>query len=122
MQGLAFDAEGNFENWWTAADAKGLLKAAIRDDDPVLFFEHKFLYRNPKIKQEIPADDYIVPIGKAAVRREGSGVDPQPGLLVLTRHELPDGHAVGHLDPPRLHTQPMIRAGGGRPDRVGKAP
>ncbi|PYP83089.1 MAG: alpha-ketoacid dehydrogenase subunit beta [Blastocatellia bacterium AA13] len=55
----------------TPYDAKGLIKAAIRDDDPVLFFEHKLLYRNPKIKQEVPADDYIVPIGKAAVRREG---------------------------------------------------
>jgi len=55
----------------TPYDAKGLIKAAIRDEDPVLFFEHKLLYRNPKIKQEVPEDDYIVPIGKAAVRREG---------------------------------------------------
>ena len=55
----------------TPYDAKGLIKAAIRDDDPVLFFEHKLLYRNPKIKQEVPSDDYVVPIGKAAVRREG---------------------------------------------------
>jgi 2-oxoisovalerate dehydrogenase E1 component beta subunit len=55
----------------TPYDAKGLIKAAIRDDDPVLFFEHKLLYRNPKIKQEVPAEDYIVPIGKAAIRREG---------------------------------------------------
>jgi 2-oxoisovalerate dehydrogenase E1 component beta subunit len=55
----------------TPYDAKGLIKAAIRDDDPVLFFEHKLLYRNPKIKQEVPTEDYIVPIGKAAVRREG---------------------------------------------------
>jgi len=53
----------------TAYDAKGLLKAAIRDDDPVLYFEHKFLYR--RIKDEVPDEDYIVPIGKAAVRREG---------------------------------------------------
>ena len=53
----------------TAYDAKGLIKAAIRDDDPVLFFEHKFLYR--RIKEELPAEDYIVPIGKAAVRRTG---------------------------------------------------
>ena len=53
----------------TAYDAKGLIKAAIRDDDPVLFFEHKFLYR--RIKEELPPGDYIVPIGKAAVRREG---------------------------------------------------
>ena len=56
----------------TPYDAKGLIKAAIRDEDPVLFFEHKLLYRNPKIKQEVPAEDYIVPIGKAAVRRAGS--------------------------------------------------
>jgi pyruvate/2-oxoglutarate/acetoin dehydrogenase E1 component len=55
----------------TPYDAKGLIKAAIRDEDPVLFFEHKLLYRNPKIKQEVPAEDYIVPIGKAAVRRPG---------------------------------------------------
>ena len=54
----------------TAYDAKGLLKAAIRDDDPVLFFEHKFLYR--RIKDEVPDEDYIVPLGKAAIRREGT--------------------------------------------------
>jgi pyruvate/2-oxoglutarate/acetoin dehydrogenase E1 component len=54
----------------TAYDAKGLLKAAIRDDDPVLFFEHKFLYR--RVKDEVPDDDYIVPLGRAITRREGS--------------------------------------------------
>lgn len=55
----------------TPADAKGLLKAAIRDEDPVLFFEHKFLYR--RIKEEVPeGDDAIVAIGKAVVRRAGS--------------------------------------------------
>jgi pyruvate/2-oxoglutarate/acetoin dehydrogenase E1 component len=54
----------------TAYDAKGLLKAAIRDDDPVLFFEHKYLYR--RIKDDVPDDDYVVAIGKAAVRRVGS--------------------------------------------------
>jgi 2-oxoisovalerate dehydrogenase E1 component beta subunit len=53
----------------TAYDAKGLLKSAIRDNNPVLYFEHKFLYR--RIKEEVPAGDYTVPIGKAAVRREG---------------------------------------------------
>jgi pyruvate/2-oxoglutarate/acetoin dehydrogenase E1 component len=53
----------------TAYDAKGLLKAAIRDDDPVLYFEHKYLYR--RIKDEVPDDDYIVPLGKAILRREG---------------------------------------------------
>ena len=53
----------------TAYDAKGLLKSAIRDNNPVLFFEHKFLYR--RVKEELPVEDYTVPIGKAIVRREG---------------------------------------------------
>jgi 2-oxoisovalerate dehydrogenase E1 component beta subunit len=53
----------------TAYDAKGLLKSAIRDNNPVLFFEHKYLYR--RVKEELPSDDFTVPIGKAAVRREG---------------------------------------------------
>jgi 2-oxoisovalerate dehydrogenase E1 component beta subunit len=53
----------------TPYDAKGLLKSSIRDNNPVLFFEHKFLYR--RIKEEIPEDDYTVPLGKAVVRREG---------------------------------------------------
>lgn len=56
----------------TAYDAKGLIKAAIRDEDPVLFFEHKYLYR--RIKEELPAEDYIVPIGKAALRRPGKDI------------------------------------------------
>jgi 2-oxoisovalerate dehydrogenase E1 component beta subunit len=53
----------------TASDAKGLLKSAIRDNNPVLFFEHKFLYR--RVKEEVPASDFTVPIGKAVVRRQG---------------------------------------------------
>ncbi|GHO45291.1 alpha-ketoacid dehydrogenase subunit beta [Ktedonospora formicarum] len=55
----------------TAYDAKGLLKAAIRDNNPVLFLEHKLLYRLPDLREELPDDDYIVPLGKAAIRREG---------------------------------------------------
>jgi len=55
----------------TAYDAKGLIKAAIRDPDPVLFFEHKKLYRLPRLREELPEDDYIVEIGKARVAREG---------------------------------------------------
>ena len=54
----------------TAYDAKGLLKAAIRDDNPVLFFEHKNLYR--KIKDEVPEGDYTVPIGVARIAHEGA--------------------------------------------------
>src|SRR6202166_3974547 len=53
----------------TAYDAKGLIKSAIRDHNPVIFFEHKYLYR--RIKEEVPEEDYIVPLGKARVAREG---------------------------------------------------
>jgi 2-oxoisovalerate dehydrogenase E1 component beta subunit len=53
----------------SAYDAKGLLKAAIRDEDPVLYFEHKKCYLS--VSDEVPAEDYTVPIGKAAVKREG---------------------------------------------------
>ncbi|MFD0670512.1 alpha-ketoacid dehydrogenase subunit beta [Cohnella sp. GCM10027633] len=56
----------------TAYDAKGLLKAAIRDPDPVLFFENKKCYR--LITDEVPDEDYIVPIGKANVMREGADI------------------------------------------------
>ena len=55
----------------TARDAKGLIKAAIRDDDPVLYFEHKYLYR--RIKEDLPeGEEILTPIGKARVAREGS--------------------------------------------------
>lgn len=53
----------------TAYDAKGLIKAAIRDEDPVIYLEHKFLYR--RIKEDLPPGEIVVPIGKAAVRRTG---------------------------------------------------
>jgi 2-oxoisovalerate dehydrogenase E1 component beta subunit len=56
----------------TPYDAKGLLKAAIRDDDPVLFCEHKRTYR--LIKGEVPDGEFTVPIGKASVRRQGSDI------------------------------------------------
>ncbi|MBX6395182.1 MAG: alpha-ketoacid dehydrogenase subunit beta [Alicyclobacillaceae bacterium] len=56
----------------TPYDVKGLLKAAIRDDDPVLFFEHKKCYRS--VKGEVPDEDYVVPIGKARVAREGTDI------------------------------------------------
>lgn len=56
----------------TAYDAKGLMKAAIRDEDPVLYFEHKYLYR--RIKDELPKEDFTVPIGKAKLRREGDDI------------------------------------------------
>ena len=54
----------------TAYDAKGLLKAAVRDDNVVMYFEHKYLYR--RIKEELPEDDYIVPIGDAKIVKDGN--------------------------------------------------
>jgi pyruvate/2-oxoglutarate/acetoin dehydrogenase E1 component len=56
----------------TAYDAKGLLKAAIRDDNPVLFEEHKGLYRAPALREVLPDEDYVVPIGVAKTVREGT--------------------------------------------------
>ncbi len=56
----------------TPYDAKGMLKAAIRDDNPVLYFEHKKLYRS--IKEEVPEEDFTVSLDQAAIRREGKDV------------------------------------------------
>lgn len=75
-----------------AYDAKGLLKAAVRDDDPVMIFEHKLLYGSKGARaesgttdasSEIPDEDYIVPIGTASVRRAGSDVTILAWLLML---------------------------------------
>lgn len=54
----------------TARDARGLIKAAIRDEDPVLFFEHKYLYR--RIREELPSGDDVTPIGQARIARPGT--------------------------------------------------
>jgi len=78
----------------TAYDAKGLIKAAIRDEDPVLYLEHKYLYR--RIKDEIPDGDYTVPIGKAALRREGGDLAIITyGAAVYTALEAADTLAKG---------------------------
>jgi pyruvate dehydrogenase E1 component beta subunit len=78
----------------TAYDAKGLLKAAIRDDNPVLMFEHKLLYGAKGARaesgsldasSEIPEQDYTVPIGQGVVRREGSDVTIVGTLLMMHR-------------------------------------
>ncbi len=55
-----------------AADAAGLLRSAIRSDNPTIFFEHRYLYDAPWARRPYPGDDYMVPIGKAAVAREGN--------------------------------------------------
>src|ERR687884_201227 len=69
----------------TAYDAKGLIKAAIRDPDPVIYFEHKKLYRLPRLREELPEDDYIVEIGKARTAREGRDLSIITfGAMVLT--------------------------------------
>ena len=56
----------------TPYDAKGLLAAAIRDNNPVIYFEHKHLYR--RIKEDVPDEDYVVPLGVADVKRAGSSL------------------------------------------------
>ena len=73
----------------TAYDAKGLIKSAIRDNDPVLYFEHKGLYR--RIKEDLPETEYTVPIGKARVFREGTDVSIITyGAMVYTAQEAAD--------------------------------
>lgn len=88
---------------FTAADAKGLLKAAVRDPDPVLFFEHKKCYR--LIKGEVPeSEDYIVPIGKANVLREGEDITvisyslPLHFILLAAEELAEEGISVHVLD------------------------
>jgi 2-oxoisovalerate dehydrogenase E1 component beta subunit len=66
----------------TPADAKGLLKAAVRDPDPVLYLEHKRTYR--LVKGEVPTGDHVVPIGKADVKREGKDLTLIAYGLMLT--------------------------------------
>ena len=73
----------------TAYDAKGLIKSSIRDNDPVIFFEHKGLYR--RIKEELPAEEYTVPLGKAKVVREGRDLTIVAyGAMVWTSLEAAD--------------------------------
>ena len=78
----------------TAYDAKGLLTAAIRDDNPVLVFEHKLLYgsKGSRVEKgalspvgEVPEEDYIVPIGQGAIRRPGRDITIVANLLMLYR-------------------------------------
>lgn len=66
----------------TAADAKGLLTAAIRDDNPVMFFEHKLLY---PVKGDVPEGEYVVPLGRADVKREGSDVTVIATSIMVNR-------------------------------------
>jgi len=78
----------------TAYDAKGLLKSAVRDDNPVLIFEHKLLYgsKGPRSERgtlspigEVPEEEYLVPIGKGVIRREGQDVTIVGKLLTVYR-------------------------------------
>jgi pyruvate/2-oxoglutarate/acetoin dehydrogenase E1 component len=66
----------------SAYDTKGLLKSAIRDDDPVIFIEHQLLYTE---KGVVPETDYVVPIGKASVVREGADITVVAYSYMLTR-------------------------------------
>jgi 2-oxoisovalerate dehydrogenase E1 component beta subunit len=88
----------------TARDAKGLIKAAIRDEDPVLYFEHKYLYR--RIKEDLPAgEELLIPIGEARVAREGRDLSVitwsamlWKSLEAAERLEREDGLSVEVLD------------------------
>jgi pyruvate/2-oxoglutarate/acetoin dehydrogenase E1 component len=89
----------------TAYDAKGLIKAAIRDDDPVLFFEHKWLYRRPQVREVLPSEDYIVPLGEARIHREGTDLTivtyaamVHKSLEAAQQLEAEDGLSVEVLD------------------------
>lgn len=89
----------------TAYDAKGLLKAAINDPDPVLFFEHKKLYRMPRLREVLPAEDYIVEIGKARIAREGTdlsiitfGLQTLNALDAAEKLEQEDGLKIEVID------------------------
>ncbi len=89
----------------TAYDAKGLMKSAIRDDDPVIFEEHKSLYRAPALREVLPAEDYTVPLGEARCVREGAdativtyGATVHTSLEAAAALERDDGVQVEILD------------------------
>jgi pyruvate/2-oxoglutarate/acetoin dehydrogenase E1 component len=89
----------------TAYDAKGLLKAAIRDDNPVLFEEHKGLYRAPALREVLPDEDYVVPLGVARTVREGDvltivtyGAMVHKSVEAAERLEQEDGVSVEIID------------------------
>jgi acetoin:2,6-dichlorophenolindophenol oxidoreductase subunit beta len=80
----------------TPADAKGLLAASIRDDDPVIFFEHKMLYG---MTGEVPAGEYVVPLGKADIKRAGSRVTVIAiGRMVAMALEAAEGLSAEGVD------------------------
>ncbi len=89
----------------TAYDAKGLLKAAINDPDPVLIFEHKKLYRMPRLREHLPEEDYTVEIGKARIVKEGKdlsiitfGAQTLNALDSAERLEKEDGRSIEVVD------------------------
>jgi pyruvate/2-oxoglutarate/acetoin dehydrogenase E1 component len=91
----------------TPYDAKGLLKSAIRCDDPVVFLEHKLLYR--RLQQDVPETEYLIPLGKADIKREGAdatiiatGAMVQQALEAAQILEDQEGLSVEVLDPRTL--------------------
>ena len=97
----------------TPADAKGLLKSAIRSDDPVLYFEHKLLYAT---KGEVSEDpDLLVPMGKAAIRREGDALTlvalsaMVPKALKVAERLAQEGYNIEVIDPRSSSTRSTVR-------------
>ena len=82
----------------TPEDAKGLLKEAIRDDDPVIFLEHEHLYNT---KGEVPPEDYTIPIGKASVKRTGKDIT----IISYSNMVLIAEEAAEHLDKEGIHVE-----------------
>ena len=119
------------------ADAKGMIKSAIRDPNPVLFLEHKRTYR--LIKEDVPEEDYSVPLGEARVHREGTDLTVVSyGLMLYTVLEVaeqalrgawhrgrgrraPDAVSAGQGEDPRLRKEDREVPGrlGGEPDGFG---
>jgi pyruvate dehydrogenase E1 component beta subunit len=100
----------------TPRDAKGLLKAAIRDDNPVIFIEHKLLYAS---KGEVPEGDYVIPLGQAEVKREGSAAtvivtSRMVGFALQAAEQLSgEGIEIEVVDPRTLYpldTETIVRS------------